>query len=164
MLLSEMESWVEIAQGVATILAILGGAVWTYFNFFHGRTYKPRLELAIDGRIARTDRHLCGRFVVTAKNVGLSRVSFRKHGSGFKVESCRLIEDGPTPILDWGDGHIYEIFEMHDWIEPGETIVEEQLLMIPAGDAVAVRATVRLNSQRGTTWQQHTICPFGLPP
>src|SRR5713101_4212166 len=40
-----------ILVGGAKILAILVGGAWVYFNSFRGRTFIPRLEIEVPGRL-----------------------------------------------------------------------------------------------------------------
>ncbi len=44
-------AFIEVLKNVCEIAAITIGGIWTYFNFFKGRTYKPRLECEVDGSV-----------------------------------------------------------------------------------------------------------------
>ena len=75
----------EILKNVATIIAIGAGAVWAYFNFFKGRTYRSRLEPKVSGKVI--SRNGASYLIVTAqlKNVGLSDVRIDQKGSALRV-------------------------------------------------------------------------------
>ena len=62
-----VSAFVEMLKNVCEIAAIGVGAIWTYFNFFKGRTYKSRLECEVDGSLEASSGRLLLKVVVTAK-------------------------------------------------------------------------------------------------
>jgi hypothetical protein len=81
----------EVLKNVATIIAIGAGAVWAYFNFFKGRTYRSRLEPKVSGKVI--SHNGAYYLIVTAqlKNVGLSDVRIDQKGSALRVFALRLV-------------------------------------------------------------------------
>ena len=79
--------WVEIVKSLFEILAICVGALWTYFNYFSGRTYKPRLECSADTTLAKRSGHTFLSVVVRVKNIGLSKVPIEQKGTALLVFS-----------------------------------------------------------------------------
>jgi hypothetical protein len=79
---SDFSHWVEIAKNTCEILAIFGGAAWTYLNYFRGRVYKPRLECSVEASPEKHSGHAFLRVVVRIRNIGLSRVSIQQEGTG----------------------------------------------------------------------------------
>src|SRR2546429_3204710 len=75
----------DVLKNVATIIAFGAGAVWAYFNFFKGRTYRSRLEPKVSGKLI--SRNGANYLIVTAqlKNVGLSDVRIDQKGSALRV-------------------------------------------------------------------------------
>jgi len=139
----------DVLKNVATIIALGAGAVWAYFNFFKGRTYRSRLEPKVSGKlITRND---ASYLIVTAqlKNVGLSDVRIDQEGSALRVfayavgeyaSKARSVEQSRLITLS--------VFEDHGWIEPGELIEDQRLVAIPDVEYVALQIRLRLVSNK----------------
>jgi hypothetical protein len=142
---SRTKDFVGAVQGIFTIFAIVGGAVWTYFNYFKGRVYQPRLEPKVTGRL------VCKKdvtYVIASaelKNLGLSNVAIQQKGSGLVVSSFDA--GGSTQGVrsaEWDDLAAFPVFENHAWVEPGETINDQRLIVIPNCAQVAIMIRLRL--------------------
>jgi hypothetical protein len=57
---------------------------------------------------------------------------------------------------DWKHLGTYPIFENQDWVEPGETIFEEQLIVLPDDNAAAIKLELKLASSR-SAWVAVTV-------
>lgn len=139
----------DVLKNVATIIAFGAGAVWAYFNFFKGRTYRSRLEPKVSGKII--SRNGAYYLIVTAqlKNIGLSDVKIDQKGSALRVfaytfgqrpSKARSVEQSRLITLS--------VFEDHGWIEPGELIEDQRLIAIPDVEHVALQIRLRLVSNR----------------
>ena len=147
----------ELLQKIFTILAITIGGLWAYYNFFRGRTYKPRLEAHTKGQLFTDQRYYHLLVSSQIKNVGLSNVDIEHEGSGIRIYSYEV----PTDITDiesaqWDHSGTFPVFESHRWIEPGETIEDEILLSIAQGNQRAFRAVLRVVGQK-VSWKTETI-------
>src|SRR5262245_61431711 len=67
----EFKVWIEIINGIVTILAILAGGVWTFLIFVLGRSHAPNVQITIQCLqiIPATEKNLI-LLAVKAKNIG----------------------------------------------------------------------------------------------
>jgi len=147
----------EVVQSVCTIAAILVGASWAYFNYFKGRTYRPRLEPKIAGKLSVNDGINYLATTAQLKNVGLSRIKIKQEGTALQVFSYSV----ETPIskahqLKQEYLAIFSVFDVHGWIEPGEVIEDQNLIVFPNGAQPAIRPELRIVSE-GIEWNTATI-------
>ncbi len=145
----DMENILDDLQKVFTILAIVIGGLWAYFNFFKSRVYRVRVEPMISGKVFDKDgkTHLIVKLQL--KNAGLSKVDIQHKGTGFRVFTYK--EKGQNPDTQPVESErlgTFPIFEDHGWIESGETIVEEQLVSIQNGHHFAFLLELRIVAHR----------------
>jgi hypothetical protein len=145
--------WVEIAKNVCEILAILGGATWTYLNYFRGRVYKPRLECSIEASVEKHSGHSFLHVLVKIRNIGLSKVPIEQKGTGLLIFSVSV--QGPSPSfpipVPWNEPvAAFDVFSGRKWVESSESIAEALMLTLPHGDAFAYKATLKVVS--GELW------------
>jgi hypothetical protein len=137
----------EIADHVATVIAIGAAGIWAYFNFVKSRTYHPRMELAVSGEIrtSGSSRYVVPR--VTLKNIGQSKIALIQRGSGYRVWIA-ADQGNHVAELAWSGGKpVYTMFEPHRWIEPGESIFDETRLIRLPEATIAVKIETRLVAQ-----------------
>jgi hypothetical protein len=156
---------VEIAQRLFTILAIIVGSFWAYFNFIKGRVYRPRLELTVSGEATRRDDTTYLLVTGKAKNVGLSWFENTEETT-LDVLWCE-IEDGITEpeAIGWEEfpgEPAWPLFEAHKWIEPGETIQDKLLIVIPGRHYFALqpRLVVRSETRLRFSWKPPFLGPW----
>jgi hypothetical protein len=147
----------DLVQKVCTIIAIIAGALWAYFNFSKGRVYRPSLEPKITGRYGCRDE--VTYLVITAqlKNVGLSDFKIQQEGTTLIVSS--YIAGTPPPEAEspkWKEEGIFSVFKVHERIEPQETVTDERLVLIPNCDKAAVKVYLRV-VYKGIEWNTWTI-------
>jgi hypothetical protein len=135
---------------LVSILAIFVGGVWAYFNYFKGRTYRPRLELDVAGTILKKGARSYAVVRPQVKNVGLSNVNISQRGTGLRI-SCWTIDGNLSHVTTRA------ILEDHSWIEPSEPIGDPQLIELPVTDAIAVLAEVRIVSADAIQWKAKAI-------
>jgi hypothetical protein len=149
---AEKDSILDTIEKLLRIAAYIVGALWVYYNFFKGRTYRPRLEININGNLSESKSRRLINLKVKVKNVGLSKVKIYQRGTGL-----RLLKFNPTLSEDpWEHMFTETIFEDHGWIEPGETINEPFLFPLDNSDIMAVKAEVIIVSKK-TMWKTATI-------
>src|SRR3989442_15004843 len=78
---------IDNAQKIGNLIAVLVGGLWVYFNYFRGRTFYPRLQLELTGRIVRRGGSNYVLVTMQLKNTGLSRVDIEQEGSGLRISS-----------------------------------------------------------------------------
>jgi|SRR5215203_755785 len=143
--LKGIQTTVDIVQKLFTIAAIVGGAIWTYFNFFRGRTYRKRLEPEVSGKVLTLNgsSHLLA--TMSLKNVGLSRVEIEQRGSALQVFSYSSpLSEEHVVTAQWEELTAFPVFESHQWIEPGESVKEERLIAIPTSGRTAFQLQLRV--------------------
>jgi hypothetical protein len=154
---SKTKDFFDVLQNVVTIIAIAAGGVWGYFNFFKGRTYRPRLEPKVSGKlISQKGVHY---LIVTAqlKNVGLSEVKIDQEGSGLRVFAYDVVEHtSKARSVQQSRLITLPIFKDHGWIEPGELIEDQRLVVIPDIEYVALQMSLRLVSNK-IAWNSAAI-------
>lgn len=138
------EVWSAI-QSIVTVLAIAVGGLWTYFNYFRGRVYRPRLEPKIMGRLVCKQGVTYLSVIAQLKNIGLSKIAIEQKGSGIIVSTFDTnAASGAVNKIEWNDLEVFPVFETHHWIEPGETIEDQQLFALSSCNEVAIRLRLRL--------------------
>jgi hypothetical protein len=158
--LGKVQTIADILQKLFTIAAIIVGAIWTYFNFFRGRTYKMRLEPEVSGKAVTINglNHLLA--AIRLKNVGLSRVEIEQKGTALELLAYNA-PDGTKNIVSaaWDRLTAFPVFESNRLIEPGEIIEEKRLIVVPTNERTAFRLRLRLVSH-GSAWEAMDIVTF----
>lgn len=128
----DLKTWADVIGTVVTAAAVIVGAVWAYFKFVRGRTFRPRLEVGLFGqwRTVQDKEALHAR--VTVKNIGASKVDLLQEGTALAVYQLKPMESSEPSAWGWDDDAYtaYEILKDHQWIEPGETVSEDLLLHV----------------------------------
>jgi hypothetical protein len=164
--LDDVKTVADIIGTLVTALALLIGAVWAYYRFVKGRTFRPRLEVSMGGEwlTVHGKRLLLAR--VRVKDIGASVVRLRQEGTGLRVSSP-VDSDAPGAV-GWEPGHVYTILEKHEWIEPGETVSDDVLLHLAVTEGQPVLFETRLVWNRsGLRWKKRNIVVFArqvVPP
>ncbi len=138
---------VEVVSASVTVLAALAAGVWAYFKFLKGRTYRPRLEVMLQGQWLRADERALLVISASVKNIGLSKVSLRQYGTGLKVRRLTDTQPVPPDVMSWEEvtsTPTYEILRDHEWFEPGETVRDELLIDLDVKHPVVILVESRL--------------------
>lgn len=127
--LADAKTWVDIVGGIVTVLAVIIGGLWAYFNFVKGRTYRPHLEVALSGQWRHVDKHEYLQTRISVKNIGKSVVSLNQKGTGLRVSvlGTQTLAQAPKECI-WSALRVFPVLADHDWIEPGETVSDDLLL------------------------------------
>jgi hypothetical protein len=154
-----ISAFVEVLKNVFEIVAIATGAIWTYFNFFKGRTYRPRLECRVDGSIETHSGRSLLKVVVKAKNVGLSKVSIEQRGTILQLYPAVTESSAPSspcPVV-WSDKPaVFDVFKDHAWVEPSEPVEDQVLIELPNDKAPAYKLTLKVLSKK-ISWTGRNI-------
>lgn len=139
----------DALEKIFTILAIIVGGCWAYFNYFKGRVYKLRLEPKIFGKIIFRDGIDYLIIKIQLKNVGLYKADIEQKGTALRIFSC----EPPTEIfetqrVDLERLKTFEVFNKHKWIESGETIEEQKMIAVPAKNQIAYQLQLRIISKK----------------
>jgi hypothetical protein len=150
------DTW-DIAAHVGNVIGLVGAGVWAYFNFVQSRTYHPRMELSVAGEIHSTPSRKLLVPRITLRNIGLSKVQLLQRGTGYRVwyATGRVKVGGHLAWL--GGTPVYRIFENHEWLEPGESIFDENELHSLPMVSVAAKIEVRLRAPVGVIHPKVTV-------
>jgi len=150
---SDVSHWVDTAKNICEILAIFGGAAWTYLNYFRGRIYKPRLECSVEASIEKHSGHSFLKAVVTIKNIGLSKVPIQQRGTGLLIYSANMLDrppSFPSEVL-WNEPvAAFGVFSGKTGVEPSEPIAESEMVALPQDDVLTHKVTLKVVS--GEIW------------
>lgn len=126
--LEDIKTIVEIAGTFVTAAAVIAGGLWAYFKFVRGRTFRPRLEVALSGQWEVIDKRPIMRARVTVKNIGASDVTLLQTGTGLRLSTIKADRPPPPAPVEWESLKVFSILREHQWIEPGETVSDDLLL------------------------------------
>lgn len=148
---------VSLIEKLFTILAIIIGALWTYYNFFRGRIYRSRLEPQIVGKLFENDRYFHIQVSSKLKNVGLSKVNINHNASGIRIYSYEIPEDlADIETAEWNRIGTFPVFEKHGWVESGETIEDLTLLSVEKRNYQVFRLVLRVVGRK-KSWTTENI-------
>lgn len=154
--LTNIKDIVGIIKDLTTVIAIILGGIWTYFNFIKGRVYNPRLEPGISGKILEKDDL---KFIVataTLKNIGLTKVDISSIGLAIIVHTYQPARVTEISTADKKRLTSFPVFKEHAWLEPAETIKDEQLFEIPEYEGIAIRLELRF-VYNGIEWNSGAV-------
>jgi hypothetical protein len=151
------------AKDAFQIIAIFVGGVWGYFKFFRGRTFRPRLELAVDCQIVSEAEHRYLSTSMQLKNVGLSRLTLKNGTTGLLIHWSLPPQASQEDALEvrWSTSYTFvSAFLANVFIEGGETINETLLLELLPVPAKAYRVVLKVTAG-GITWKSKTAVVIG---
>jgi hypothetical protein len=149
---------IDNSEKVCTIIAVIVGGLWVYFNSFRGRTFIPRLQLEVSGQLLSRGENQFVLVTMQVKNVGSSIVQLRAKGTGLKVVSLQADE----PVLEAAnlvdrETHGFSILEKNviaesevrserliKSIEPGTAVNEEKLIAVSGNQYDAFRLELQV--------------------
>jgi hypothetical protein len=145
----------ENLENLAKILAIVLGGAWVFFNTIRGRTFIPRLQPTVSGKVVRHGgiQYLLVNFQV--QNVGSSIAHIKERGTGLKIGAMQAF-GGATEILDLNTEKqtAFPVFDMLEKetiaIEPGTTIYSQEMVEVPMDQYAGFRIELRVSAVRGS--------------
>jgi hypothetical protein len=142
---------IKDADTLLRIFALGVAAVWAYFKFAKGRVFRSRLEpvVTVESIVKNTFAYL--NITITVKNVGLSKVDLHQDGTGLRVFGARSGWATKPMAADWDHLGTLSTLTAHSWIEPGETVEDQILFVVPGENTIAFRAELRVSDSR-TVW------------
>jgi hypothetical protein len=141
--------WLDAADKLFKLVAVLVAASWTWMNYSRGRTYKRKLEASVSGEIFFKNGLAYLLAQCRLKNVGQSVYKIQQKGTACTVESLSL--KGRTRL------NVVSVFTLHEWIEPGELVDDPFVIPIPDTKTfVALRLNLRVVSE-GIAWNGISI-------
>lgn len=135
-------------KDLLTILGIVVGGLWAYFKFFKGRTFKPRLELKVSGKIITFGNVQSLAVLMEIKNIGLSQVYLDRDLIRLDFETTEQLTNPPQARqAAWRNLQSFPTFPDHGWVESEETICDSLLIELPNIQPVTYKLKLVVRSQ-----------------
>jgi len=137
---------VDIVSKIVTALATILAGGWAFFRFVKGRVFKPRLTLTASARQLRIQGTAYVLSTIQLSNVGLSKFDIDKA----TLRVCSLSGEAGADLVTVPDVVWLKtsgVLLAHTWIESGEVLSEENLLILPLGHRFPVLVNCRVVSQ-----------------
>ena len=144
---TDIKTVVETVQSAVTTVAVVVGAVWTYFKFIRGRTFRPHVQTQIDASwLPETADVGLIHVRIQVTNIGQAKVELDPDATGLYVSRMADKQTSPPSETRWDDYDVaYDLFSSHQWIEPGELVTDDLLIRLPAReDVIEIKTEVVL--------------------
>jgi len=145
----------QIAQSVVTTLAILFGGLWTYFRFFRGRTFHPRINLSVSGSTRKRGDKTYVSVSIKVENKGNAAVHIDHDRTYVAVHN----EHGQPGFGEHVD--VVPVLRSCYIVEPQEGIVDEQLSCIDVEPDIVLRLVFHVQSKRYLSWRGLRVSRWG---
>lgn len=149
--LATAASWVDLIAGSVTTVGVIIAALWAYFKLVRGRTFRPRVEVAMSGEWFDDGGPLL-HARVAIKNIGNSKLFLRPRGTGLRICVPRSEQPQPPSSLRWEPQKVFAIFAEHHWIEPNEPLSDDIVINLGVDRPVSVLLETRLVVASGAGW------------
>jgi len=146
----------EDFERIVKITAVTVAGLWAYFRFFKARTLKPRLTISLRANIKQTASRKYVHTLISIKNLGLTRINLDLD----KSRAFLFYDKGTGRMVEWSMLSYFPIIKNHEWLEPDETALDEQLIPIPVFPPYAMKLEVFVCSKGGgnaPAWTTLTI-------
>lgn len=153
----EIKDIVDIVSKIITASATILAGGWAYYRFVKGRVFKPRLTLTVSARQLRIHGTAYLLSTIELSNIGLSRIDISS--ATLRVTSLAgesVAKDASKPKRVRLDTS--KVLLAHTWIESGEVLKEQNLLILPLGHCFPVVIDCRLVAKH-VSFSARTIAP-----
>lgn len=156
-----VEKATDTFEHVTTGIAFIVAGIWAYHRYVKTREDKPRLEPSISAEPVPFGGAQYMLVTLQIRNTGVCDVDISQKGTGLEVSvMTRGSANGNAAPAAWAAPPVYEVFENHQWIEPGETITDQVLVDTPPDEQLILKLDFRLYSQKNhVRWQAVAIVP-----
>jgi hypothetical protein len=162
--IGNVTSIAEIAAKIAQTFAFAIGGFWVLMNYVLDRIHVRRLQLELLTKLEEQSDFFHLVVTISVRNPGRANTMMTQEGSAFSI--CRLTNYDnfmKTDNPNWEYIHMFDIFIMGREeskkfsIEPGITVKEEQLVLLPLRSEIylmvlRVRSTRRFRVFPRRTW------------
>jgi hypothetical protein len=143
----------DVADKAIKLVAVLLGGVWTYWNYRKSRTYAQKMELQIASSMFQRDAIY---IEVTAKLKNLGATIHNVQQEGTYCEIVAILSDLTTQTV-----RLLPVFTRDSFIEPGESISDRLLVMVPPDASSIVWFRIDLEVASGQVeWQESDLIRF----
>ena len=140
-------------QKSAQIAAIIVAGAWVYFKTIRGRTFIPRLQPRVTGKVSRQRgiQYLVVDFQV--QNVGSSIAFVKEGGSALVVRPMQAFATTEIAVPNAAKPRAFPIFDLQKEqeiaVEPGQIIYSQEMIEVPVGQYDAFRIELRVSAVGG---------------
>ena len=147
---TEMSTFAVLVESLLTSLAILAGGAWAYFKFFKGRTFRERLEIQVTAKMQNINEKRIVVASLKVSNIGFAKIPIEEKGTGLNVLICDFGEADYNWAKGgkWNDVATVSVLRGHSWIEPGESIIDQQIFLLPSTPTEAIKFTLQVVSKK----------------
>ena len=151
-------AWADLLSKTVFVIVPVATAIWGYYKFVRGRTFRRRLTTEVSGSVSRDAPGATLYLFATLKieNVGLSRFEVLQESTALGVLTHALRPAGqPTQPRrgEWEELGFWRVFEDQEALEPGESASEEVLLEVPDAGYAALRLELWIHSPDEVPWK-----------
>ena len=151
--------WIDTVKAGCEVLGICMGGAWACYKFFGERHHKARIETGVTASVVKIDENNAVlRVYAEAKNVGSRKVrlSWQKSNAGERPSSAIVISHStvqsvanqPYKEVSWANRAAFDIFQKHEWLEPGETLRDSLVVELPQKTATVYKIEMFLIKHR----------------
>ena len=156
--LESARAWADLFYKTVLAIVPLAAAVWGYYKFVRGRTFRRRLTTEVSGQVRRDPSGDTLYLFATLKieNVGFSRFDVLQESTALGVLTHALSPAAPPTEPkrgEWEELGFWLVFEDQEALEPGESASEEVLLEIPDADYAALKLELWVHSPDEVPWK-----------
>lgn len=143
----------DLLQAVVTTAAIIIGAVWAYYKFAKGRTFRSSLETDIVGEAMREGGAIYLISTLTVKNIGVSKVDIKHRHTVLRVLAARVDPDAAAfEAIEFEHLDTRFALEFHSHLEPGEMATETHFFRIADSGQIAFKLEAYAASDKNDLW------------
>lgn len=151
-------AWADLLYKSVLVVVPLATAVWAYYKFVRGRTFRRRLTTEVSGFVRRdpTGGILYLFATIGMENVGFSRFEVLQEATalGVLTHAVRPAGSPSEPRRgEWEELAFWRVFEDQEALEPGESASEEVLLEIPDAGYAALKLELWVHSPDEVPWK-----------
>ena len=157
--LQSARDWVDLFLKVLSVLAIIAGGAWAYFQFVVTRTTAANVQLTVSSEVLPYSAE-SRLLIIHAKPKNIGKVSVTPAKAGFLVSVKSLPTNAKQGVLDLENlpdfykTDLLKRFSDGYMLEPGVEYDEAVALVVPVGSMYAIKITLNLEDN---TEVDHTI-------
>jgi hypothetical protein len=152
----------DVAERLAKVAAIVGAGAWVYLNTIRGRTFIPRLQTKVSGKVLRRGDAQYLFVDMQVQNVGSSVAWIKAKGTGLKVSPMKAMSSTADMIqgldTDKEQETAFPVFGLAESdpkpraVEPGTIIYSQEMVEVPRDHYDGFRIELSV-SALGGWWQ-----------
>lgn len=130
--LEELSIAIKTLESAIRVVLLFAGGLWAYIKFLKGKVLHPKLELSVSGECVRENGCVYLAVYISVKNVSIQGFDLATRGNGLRVLSTDSRR--PSDVIEalWTHLGTFSVLKSHEWIDGGEVITEQHLIVVPS--------------------------------